>query len=334
MAHQTAAKPDRLTGLPSGVAVGPLGRRFVAHLIDLVVPTVLAVIALATPGDGASPQTGDVVAFVLIGVWDLAVWWMFATRAAGPGMRLMKLQLVGFRDGRPVGWARFLLRALLLGLLGVTGIGLLLMLVFLVRQPRYQGWHDLAADSVVIRERMLAPRTARPATADVTADPAGGAATPTDGVAEPRVAPALAAPPPAPRGSEVEPVPVPVLQRPAEDDETGLLAPPGWMAVLDDGLEVPVQGLVLLGRNPQPQPGEERAELVKLADDTRTVSKSHLALDVDAGGLVVTDRGSTNGSTVTTVDGVTVACRPDKPVAAPEGSVVSMGDHWLTVRRD
>ena len=48
---------------------------------------------------------------------------MFAVRAAGPGMRLMKLQLVGFSDGRPIGWGRFLLRWLLLQALRLTGIG-------------------------------------------------------------------------------------------------------------------------------------------------------------------------------------------------------------------
>ena len=52
------------------------------------------------------------------------------------------------------------------------------------------------------------------------------------------------------------------------------------------------------------------------------------------GALVVVDRGSTNGSTVTTPDGVTTPCVPEQRVPAPEGAVVSMGDHWLTVRQD
>ncbi len=104
--------------------------------------------------------------------------------------------------------------------------------------------------------------------------------------------------------------------------------------MLDDGREVPVHGLVLLGRNPRSRPGEEGAELVKLTDETRTVSKSHLALNVDSVGLLVADRSSTNGSTVTTADGVTTACVPEQAVRVAEGSVVSMGDHWLTVRRD
>jgi uncharacterized RDD family membrane protein YckC len=381
MATQTAAKPDRFTGLPPGVVVGPLGRRLVAHLIDGVVPGVLIGVVSSTGQAGLQPA--DVVALVLLAVWALVVWWMFATRAAGPGMRLMKLQLVGFSDGRPIGWGRFLLRALVLGLLSATVLGLLLMLFFLLRHPRYQGWHDLAAGSVVIKERLLAPRSGRPAaiasrpptSADRPAPSAGpsGATGSTAAAGSPDrprpltppegssgvdpVAGALpgAALPMAPSGAEVGMAPVapgavaagrvPTSTDPGERTEP--MTPPSrrrpgrpaaptqrWTVILDDGREVPVNGLVLLGRNPQPRPGEETAQLVKLADQTRTVSKSHLALDVRDDGLVVLDRGSTNGSTVTTPDGVTTPCQPEQPVQVSEGSVVSMGDHWLTVRQD
>ncbi|CAA9300065.1 MAG: hypothetical protein AVDCRST_MAG48-1247 [uncultured Friedmanniella sp.] len=361
MASQTAAKPDRFTGLPPGVDVGPLGRRLAAHLVDGVVPAVCVAVVLGTGGPGA--QATDVVAVVLLVVWALVVWWMFATRAAGPGMRLMKLQLVGFSDGRPIGWGRFLVRALVLGLLSATGIGLLLLLFFLLRHPRYQGWHDLAAGSVVIKERMLAPRGPRPAGPAAAVASGAGAPRPltppaggpgVDPVAGALLATALLL---APRGVEVGMAPVapaavaagpvrataePVepgkrTERIAPPVRRGAAPPPAprrWTVVLDDGREVPVGGLVLLGRNPQPRPGEETAELVKVADETRTVSKSHLALDVDDDGLFVVDRGSTNGSTVTTTDGLTTPCEPGRPVHVTEGSVVSIGDHWLTVRQD
>src|SRR5215203_3736843 len=72
--------------------------------------------------------------------------------------RLMRLQLVGFYDGRPIGWTRFLLRALVLAALYATVLGLLLMLIFLVMHPRKQGWHDLLVHAVVIKQRALAPR--------------------------------------------------------------------------------------------------------------------------------------------------------------------------------
>jgi hypothetical protein len=103
--------------------------------------------------------------------------------------------------------------------------------------------------------------------------------------------------------------------------------------VLDDGREIDIDGLVLLGRNPQPQPGEEDAELIKVADETRTVSKSHLAIGLDAAGLFVVDRGSTNGSTVTTPAGVSTRCQPSQVIYVPAGSIVSIGDHWMEIRK-
>ena len=103
---------------------------------------------------------------------------------------------------------------------------------------------------------------------------------------------------------------------------------------MDDGRRITVEGLVLLGRNPQPQPGEEDAHLIKLADETRTVSKSHLAIGVDdSGGVYVVDRGSTNGSTVTTTSGQSTRCTPGVRVYVDAGSIVSIGDHWLELRR-
>lgn len=336
MASVQTRTPDRLTGLPPGVAVGPLGRRLVAHLVDSLVAAVIALLTLGLPG-GGSPSTGlAVVGVVLLVVWALVVWWMFATRAAGPGMRLMGLQLVGFRDGRPIGWGRFLVRAVLLAVLEVTVLGVLLMLVFLLRQPRRQGWHDLAADSVVIRARPLAPRNRPAAAAPASAAPAAPVPAARPAVS-PTASPADVPPTPVEQVRE-EPAPAapsPVAPAPAAPAPTRVTppAPAPWVAVLDDGRELVVEGLMLLGRNPQPRPGEEQAELVKLPDDSRTVSKSHLALDVDDRGLYVVDRGSTNGSTVTSPEGHAFRCVPGQVSYVGEGSVVSIGDHWLTVRR-
>ena len=106
-----------------------------------------------------------------------------------------------------------------------------------------------------------------------------------------------------------------------------------WVAVLDDGRRLTIDRLVLLGRNPRPQPGEEDAQLVKIADETRTVSKVHLAIGLDAAGLYVVDRGSTNGSTVTNPGGASRRCRPGEVIYVNAGSIVSMGDHWLEIRR-
>jgi uncharacterized RDD family membrane protein YckC len=378
MATPTPTKPDRLTGLPPGVSVGPLGRRVVAQLVDAV-PLVVLVVILVVGGTALR-----VVAGVLLLTWCVLLWWRVATRAAGPGMRLVKLQLVGFSDGRPIGWSRVFVRAVILTLLTATGVGLLVMLVLLLRHPRYQGWHDIAADSVVIAERALAPRAgSRPSENARAVTPSPPVQPSSPSAAAPDV-PRPLTPPSGPAGPDALPLPVPAAALPLApsgvEGGAAVLAPaapgateppavaegpvgpegPGvsetptqttaspaatgveppvegpaahWVAELDDGREVAVQGLVLLGRNPQPRPGEEGAELIKLADQSRTVSKSHLALGVDERGMFVTDRGSTNGSVVTSVNGTRTRCAPGEVVPVSAGSVVSMGDHWFRVRR-
>jgi pSer/pThr/pTyr-binding forkhead associated (FHA) protein len=104
--------------------------------------------------------------------------------------------------------------------------------------------------------------------------------------------------------------------------------------VLDDGRQVAIDGLTLLGRNPQPRPGEEHAVLIKIADTTRTVSKSHLEIGLNSRGVYVVDRGSTNGSRVTGLSGLSKRCAPGDPVQVESGSIVSFGDHWLELRGD
>src|SRR5689334_25338979 len=92
----------RVAGLPPGIAQGQLGVRFVAYLIDSVVPVFIALLgAMLVVQTDLSPSVVGIVASLLIGIWALLVWWMFAVRAAGPGMRLMHLQLVGLANGRP-----------------------------------------------------------------------------------------------------------------------------------------------------------------------------------------------------------------------------------------
>lgn len=348
MARPDEPQPDRYTGLPPGVRPGPLGSRVAAYLVDHLVPALIALVTLVLPSrgaDGGSPGT-TVVGLLLIGLWGLGTWWLLAARAASPGMRLTKLQLVGFTDGRPVGWGRALLRGFALWALSVSVVGLVAMLVLLLRHPRHQGWHDRAANAVVIVQRRLAPRRPRTTASAQQVSPAPAS--------QPAVAPGAAAPNPvaaprpsvavqadtgrpaavavqaaSPAGPATDPgatrVRTSVVKRPAVDSR--------WVVVLDDGRELRIGGLVVLGRKPEARPGEEAAQLITLADETRTVSKSHLALDVDDRGLFMTDRGSTNGSRVTPPDGESQRCTPWEPVHLQPGAVVSMGDHWLKVQQ-
>jgi hypothetical protein len=46
MESPVPGRPNRETGLPPGVEVGPLGKRFVAYLINLSVPLVVGILLL------------------------------------------------------------------------------------------------------------------------------------------------------------------------------------------------------------------------------------------------------------------------------------------------
>lgn len=107
----------------------------------------------------------------------------------------------------------------------------------------------------------------------------------------------------------------------------------GWVVALDDGRQVAISGLVLLGRDPTARPGEQVAELVAVTDNSRTVSKTHLAVGVDNKGVFVMDRGSTNGSAIAASTGKYEPCQPGELVRVREGQIVSFGDHRLEIRR-
>jgi uncharacterized RDD family membrane protein YckC len=106
----------------------------------------------------------------------------------------------------------------------------------------------------------------------------------------------------------------------------------GWQLRLDDGRLVTVEGLVLIGRNPQPQ-ASEQAHLVQAGVESRMVSKTHLAVGLDHRGLYVMDRGSTNGTAIANAGGQFEPCAPGDPVRVREGQIVSFGDRYLEVRR-
>lgn len=361
---------SRTTGLPPGVNVGATGPRLLAALVEVGPVWLLCGLALLF----GLVLNGSILVVVLCLVlalgWGALVWAQRASRAAGPGMRLDGIQIVGLSDGRPLGWGRVLVRWLVFAGLTVTVVGLIAMLVVMARHPRRQGWHDLAANAVVIKERPLAPprpkaavarsggpaktgggsatTTAAPATSETgTRAPSGAAASEgapgRPGEVEPTVVVAEtgSGEQPSPTTGETSVDGTAVEDSDAQsagdsdggDDELPAPVLTEWMLRLDDGRDVAVERLVLLGRNPQPRVGEEDATLIKVSDETRTVSKSHLAVGVDASGLYVMDRGSTNGTMVTAPDGGQRPCPPGDVVDVPGGSVISFGDHWLEVRR-
>lgn len=147
-------------------------------------------------------------------------------------------------------------------------------------------------------------------------------------------------PPTAPRPTSVVPPQAPVISQPVavvpshpDDDVERTQMRPGTaraQAVLrirvDDGQDVQLGGSVLLGRNPAPQPGEAVEQLLPVSDPGRSISKTHLHLRVDGDGVWVSDRNSTNGSAVTTPDGIQTRLHPGEAVFVRPGSTVHFGD--------
>jgi uncharacterized RDD family membrane protein YckC len=95
---------------------------------------------------------------------------------------------------------------------------------------------------------------------------------------------------------------------------------------LDDGRDFQLDRNVLVGRNPVGQSGEQHAQLLAVDDPGRSISKTHLHVLTDGAGVWVTDRNSTNGSAVTTPDGLRTPLQPGVPAFVSPGSTVHFGD--------
>ena len=128
----------------------------------------------------------------------------------------------------------------------------------------------------------------------------------------------------------------PSPQQPDEIEHTRISAPaPGRSGTIrlsfDTGEQVDVAGPGLIGRAPVAAYGERVHHLIPIDDPDRSVSKTHVAFGHDAGGLWVTDRGSTNGTRIV-VRGEPVAPVGTEQVAyVPAGAVVEFGDRSFTV---
>jgi uncharacterized RDD family membrane protein YckC len=177
------------------------------------------------------------------------------------------------------------------------------------------------------------PTSARPASS--TSSPATSPArSPTPAPSKPSVPPQ---PDPVPPGRAAGPAP----GRPAHDAERTVVrgapprpaAPVAWQVTFDDGHTVLVDGLTLVGRRPEARPGEPVRHLIPLSSSDMSVSKTHAQLQVAPdGGLVVTDRGSTNGSQLVR-SGVTRELPPGRPTTLLQGDEVRFGDRSMVAAR-
>lgn len=98
--------------------------------------------------------------------------------------------------------------------------------------------------------------------------------------------------------------------------------------VFDSGDRFAIAGAALVGRNPAPSSGEAVEHLLPIADETRSISKTHLLITVAP--LAAIDRASTNGSSVVR-GGAEHPLEPGAPFALVPGDVVRFGDRTLTI---
>lgn len=330
----TATAADPASTAPPGLPAAGPDRRFHAFVLDRLVAWSVAGLAvlpavryLALEGRVGTGLAVAVGGSLLV---EAGLALLLGLRGTSPGKWALGLRVVRCGSGAPIGVGPALLRAgvLVAATLPTFGIGVAMLAWTAVadRTRQRRGWHDHLAGSVVV--------DVRPPSAVVEEDDGGSRQI--VNLTALRLVPAERQPLPAPPAPEREPAarnggalgsplrPPPPAGQPAAR----------WRVTVDTGESVPVEGLTLLGRRPEARPGEPVHRLLPLASDDRSLSKTHAQLEVaDDGVLVVTDRGSTNGS-VLLRGGVTRALPAGRPTTLLPGDVVRLGDRRLTVARD
>jgi uncharacterized RDD family membrane protein YckC len=319
---------------PPALASGDVGdgrvadpdRRFYAFAVDRLiawpVDVVVAVVVTRTLIDDGHVFLGVAAMTAAVLLVGLVFAVLQGTTGRTPGKSLAGLRLLDTGSERPIGTRRAILRALVLGLAAVPfGFGLAALAWTSVadRSRLRRGWHDRLVSSIVVDVR---PEPVAETTPDLG----------------PRAVVNLTAMRLAPAHRLVGTVEPPTPARPPQH-----AAPRAWVRAegstsawavgFDTGERVDVDTLLLIGRGPDPRLGEQGARLVTLPSTDQSVSKTHLEVVVAGdGALVVTDRGSTNGSTLVR-QGTPRHLSPGRATTLLEGDVVLLGDRRMHVVR-
>jgi len=238
----------------------------------------------------------------------LLVWGLQGTATGSPGYRLARIRLVDAASGNSVGIGRAVWRMFLGSVIPFS-----LFSVFFARGG--QAWHDALTRTVVV---------------DVSAlgEPFTAVGVGADGLAQARGEDAPAAADDE-AVAHVEDVVAPVeavddIELTVWKDPTIPVAQLKW----DDGSVSVIDGPAHVGRNPEPEDGRDS---IPVADTTRSLSRSHIAVQPDFGSILVTDLGSTNGTDVIFADGDVVRLEPFRPARVRSGDVLRFADRSCTV---
>lgn len=299
----------------TGPPAADLDRRLYAFAVDRGLAWAIAAAAAVLLVHALGPDRVRLavvaaLAVVLLVGGALAV--VLGRTGSTPGNALTATRVVAEGSGTPIGVPAALLRQLVLGLaaLPTLGLGVATLASTAATDPsgRRRGWHDRLVGSVVVDVR---PEPPEPAPVEAGPDHVVN-------LTALRLVPAPAEPP-APRHAAPEP---------------GPQAPPCWRIGFDSGETIVVEGLVLVGRRPEPRAGEQVGHLVPLPSEDMSLSKTHAQLQIAAdGALVVMDRGSTNGS-ILIRRGVPRGLPSGRAATLVDGDRVRFGDREMSVARD
>lgn len=296
-----------------------LGRRFYAFAIDRLIAWSISAGAawaawyLLPDRDQAWVAAGLGVA-VLVGAVLAA---LLGGTGLSPGKAALGLRVVHHGTGGPIGVGAALVRSLTLGVstLPTFGLGAATLAWTAVMDPGRQrrGWHDHVTSAFVVDVRPVP---------EVVGEDEGRAPGHLVNLTASRLVPAVPQPPaPVRAGVAVG------ADAPAADTLR-------WRVAFDTGESFVVEGLALVGRHPEPPPGEPARHVVPLASSDLSLSKTHAQLHLSGDGvLVVMDRGSTNGSMLER-QGVSRELNAGRPATLVDGDVVRFGDRRMQVRRE
>lgn len=132
------------------------------------------------------------------------------------------------------------------------------------------------------------------------------------------MAPISSAKPVAPIGKHAAPAPAPAPNKESSAKTSAQLE-------ISDGRRITIFGKVLVGRNPAPHEGETADDTISVADKSRSVSKTHLSVEMVDGEVWVEDRKSVNGTVVTLPDDEQIILGGGQRVKVPVGATVAFG---------
>lgn len=108
-------------------------------------------------------------------------------------------------------------------------------------------------------------------------------------------------------------------------------SPAGYLLRFDTGEIRPVDGVVLIGRDPAPGDADVDPLLVAIDDPDRSVSKTHVAVRKASNGLWILDRDSTNGTVVESADGERTVLEGRRASQVHAGWTVHFGERSFQV---